>query len=160
MLRFCTLAFAALAAIHLNTTFCHSGETRSLMTMIADWQYPGSEIHGASMSDGATLNASGERTVPSVQCKTVLTTSDPIEKVVQYYDSKFKPVADSKAAKPDDKTTADFGRSVTTHNDSEKRPVAIHIVIVNTDKSSTTLVISRADKELETHIAWTHCLRF
>jgi hypothetical protein len=45
------------------------------------------------------------------------------------------------------------------HEDSDGRPVGIQIIVVNTDKSSTTLVISRAEKEAETHIAWAHYIR-
>ena len=36
----------------------------------------------------------------------------------------------------------------------------IHIILVNTKNSSTTLVISRSETESETHIAWTRYLRF
>ena len=43
---------------------------------------------------------------------------------------------------------------VSAIDDSEGRPVAIHVICVNTEKASTTLVISRAATESETHIAW------
>jgi hypothetical protein len=46
------------------------------------------------------------------------------------------------------------------HHDSQERPLDVHIIIVNTAKSSTTPVISCAETESETHIAWTHYLRF
>jgi hypothetical protein len=97
--------------------------------------------------------------VPSIQCKTVLTTADPMAKVIAYYETKLKPDADSKTATLDDKPATNSGRSVTFHDDSRNRPLAIHVILVNTDKSSTTLVISRAETESETHIAWTRYLR-
>ena len=112
------------------------------------------------MSDAATVSRSGQRTVPSILCKTVLTTKDSMAKVIEYYKTKLKQGADSETSKTDDKSATDSGRSVMFHDDSQGRPLGIHIIIVNTDKSSTTLVISREETESETHIAWTHYLRF
>jgi hypothetical protein len=159
MLRSSTLAFASLIAVLATAPFCHAEAPQSLMAMISEWQYPDSRINGASMSDAATVNVQGERTVPSIQCKTVFTTADPMAKVIEYYETKLKPVADSSTAEADDKPTTDSGRSITSHDDSENRPLAIHIILVNTEKSSTTLVISRAKTESETHIAWSRYLR-
>jgi len=160
MLRSSVLAFASLIALLTAETWCHAEEPVRLMATIAEWQYPGSTINGASMSDAATVNVSGERTVPSILCKTVLTTKDPMAKVIEYYETKLKQGADSETAKPEGKPGKESGRSVMFHDDSQGRPLGIHIIIVNTDKSSTTLVISRAETESETHIAWTHYLRF
>jgi hypothetical protein len=148
------IAFLATAAI------CHAEEPLSLMTMIAEWQYPDSKVNGASVSDAATVNRSGQRTVSSILCKTVLTTKDPMAKVIEYYKTKLKQGTDSETSKTDDKSATDSGRSVMFHDDSQGRPLGIHIIIVNTDKSSTTLVVSRAETESETHIAWTDYLRF
>jgi hypothetical protein len=130
------------------------------MTMIAQWQYPGSRINDASLGDAATVNRSGQRTVPSILYQTVLTTEDSMAKVIEYYKTKLKQGADAEPSKPDEESTTGFGRSVMFHDDSQGRPLAIHIIIVNREKSSTTLVISRADTESETHIAWTHYMRF
>jgi hypothetical protein len=130
------------------------------MSTVAEWQYPGSKINGASMRDAATVNQSGARTVGSVFCKTVLTTNDPIAKVIEYYETKLKPGADPKTAKAEGKPGTDPGRSIMSHDDSQGRPLRIHIILVNTEKSSTTLVISRAETESQTHIAWTHYVRF
>jgi hypothetical protein len=159
MLHTYTRAFASLIAVLATAPLCHAEERQSLMEMIAEWQYPGSRINGATMNDAATMNGNGERTVPSIQCKTVLTTADPMAKVIAYYETKLKPDADSKTATLDDKPATNSGRSVTFHDDSRNRPLAIHVILVNTDKSSTTLVISRAETESETHIAWTRYLR-
>jgi len=130
------------------------------MATIVQWQYPGSKIDGATMQDAATVNQSGARTVASVLCKTVLTTKDPIAKVVEYYETKLKAGTDPKTAKAEAKPGTDPGRSVMSHDDSQGRLLRLHIIIVNTEKSSTTLVISRAETESETHIAWTHYVRF
>jgi len=56
-------------------------------------------------------------------------------------------------AKPKDKPVADSAWSVTFHSDTEDRPLAIHIIHVTTDKTSTVLVITRGKAESETHIA-------
>ncbi len=125
------------------------------MQSVAQWQYPGSKMKGgATMSDAATTNRLGERVLQSVQCKAVLTTKDPMSEVVAYYKSKPMP-ASSKTSKSGEEPAADSGRSVTFHEDSEGRPVAIYVILINTDETSTTLVISRAATESETHIAWT-----
>lgn len=155
-----TLAFASLFTLVAATALCHTEEPVSLMSIIAEWQYPGSKVNGASMGDAATVNRRGERTVVSILCKTVLTTKDPMAKVIEYYRTKLKQGADSETAKPEGKSGTEPGRSVMFHDDSQGRPLGIHIIIVNTDKSSTTLVISRAEMESETHIAWTHYVRF
>jgi len=130
------------------------------LATVAEWQYPGSKINGASMQDAATVNQSGARTVVSVLCKTVLTTKDSMDKVIEYYETKLKPGADPKTAKPEGKPGTGSGRSVMSHDDSQGRPLRIHIIIVNMEKSSTTLVISRGETESETHIAWTHYVRY
>ena len=157
--RLSMCAFVAWLALLASAPLGHTQEAPSLMTMIAQWQYPGSRMNGATMSDAATLNGAGERTVQSIQYKTVLATKDPMPKVIEYYKAKLIPSAGSKTAKLEEKPTTDAGRSVTFHDDSEGRPVAIHVILVNTEKASTTLVISRATTESETHIAWTHYVK-
>ncbi len=152
-------ALAFLFILLVSTSFGNGQEAPSLMTMIGRWQYPDSQISGATLSDAATMNAAGERTRPSVQYKAVLTSKDPMAKVIAYYEGKLKPVASAKTAKSDEQLATDAGQSVTFHDDSEGRPVAIHVIYVNTEKASTTLVISRAATESETHIAWAHSER-
>jgi hypothetical protein len=159
LFRLSTCALVSLLGLLAFAPLGHTQEPPSLMTMIAQWQYPGSKIHGATMSDAATLNASGDRTVQSIQYKTVLTTKDSMPKVIEYYKTKLMSGAGPKTAKPGDESAADSGRSVTFHDDSEGRPVAIHVILVNREKASTTLVISRAATESETHIAWTHYVK-
>jgi hypothetical protein len=43
--------------------------------------------------------------------------------------------------------------------DRQDRPVTVRVIVVNKADSSTTLVISRARDETETHIAWLHYFR-
>src|SRR5437879_1412839 len=124
MFRASTLTLVLSLALLASATLCYAQAPPSLMTLIAQWQYPDSKMNGATMSDAATLNGAGERTVQSIQYKTVLTTKDPLPKVLEYYKSKLMPTAGSKTAKPQEKTAAESGRSVTSHEDSEGRPVA------------------------------------
>ncbi len=154
------LLLVSLLALLASAPLCHTQESPTLMTMIAQWQYPGSKIHGAEMGDAATMNAAGERTVQSIQYKAVLTTKDPIAKVIAYYKDKLAPAARAKPSQPGEKPDADSGRSVTFHEDSKGRPLAIYMILVNTDKTSTTLAISRAATEAETHVAWSHYVKF
>ena len=153
------LTLVLLLALVVSAPLCYAQAPPSLMTMIAQWQYPGSKMKGATLSDAATTNGVGERILQSVQYKTVLTTKDPMPTVIAYYKIKLGSPAGSKTAKPEEKPAAEAGRSVTFHDDSEGRPVAIQVILVNTEKASTTLVISRATTESETHIAWTHYLK-
>jgi hypothetical protein len=50
--------------------------------------------------------------------------------------------------------------SVSIQDDSEGRPVKLRVIVVNRAESATTLVISRADGENETHITWLRSVRF
>lgn len=135
-----------------------SAEPQSLMRMIAEWQYPGSEIQGAQASDGATVDGRGNRTVPSIACKTVMTTDATVEKVLDYYRTKLSHPAKADGDKPE--PPAATGRSVVFSDDSDGRPFALHTVIINTGETSTTLVISRGKDEAKTYIAWKHYRRF
>jgi hypothetical protein len=120
----------------------------TLLSTINDWKYPDSKMrHGASMSDGGYPN------IQSVKCQTVLTTPDSFQKVVRFYNKKLGISADTgEAAKGD-------AKAVLTQDDSDGRPVSIEVITVHKDNTSTTLVISRAGQEKETHIAWSHFIR-
>lgn len=119
----------------------------SLLQTLDSWKYPESKLaDGAEMSDGGILGLS------SIKCRAVLSTGDPIDKVIAFYAAKF--VKDAGEAVKD----AD-ARSISTQDDSKGRPVTIRVIVVNKANSSTTLVISRANGEKETHIAWSHFLR-
>ena len=105
------------------------------------------------MSDAATIDKQGKRTVPSTHCSTVFTTPDSVAKVVKHYRAKLAP----KNAQADDKksiTLEPGGRSVTFLSDTQQRPLKVEMIFVNTSNTSTTLVISRGSDEAETHIAW------
>ena len=101
------------------------------------------------MSDG------GNRRLQSVKCQAILTTSDSVEKVTNFYSEKF-------VSGPQDTETEVKGadaKSVSTQDDSHGRPVQLRVIVVNRAETSTTLVISRAAGEKKTHIAWSHYLR-
>ncbi|HIE99233.1 MAG TPA: hypothetical protein EYG03_06990 [Planctomycetes bacterium] len=157
MLRASIVAITAILSVFLSAVQADN-RPKSLLTTVAEWQYPGAKMNGASVSDGATINQQGDRTVQSVHRKTVLTTADSVDKVVDYYKSKLNQKATPK--KESQTGTGPSGRSVTFHSDSGERPVVIHVISINTDHTSTTLVISRAKAESETHIAWSQYEKF
>jgi hypothetical protein len=126
----------------------------SLMQTLAEWKYPDSKWH-----DGATMSDGGTPPVQAVKCKTILITPDPIEKVIAFYD---KTLGTGDAAGPEPakaKTEKSEPNSVSIQDDSNGRPLTLRVFVVNRGDTSTTLVISRAEGEKETHISWSHYLR-
>lgn len=154
-----SLVIVTSAIIILVAVVSQAEESKSLLQRVSEWQYPGSTINGATMSDAATVNAKGVRTVPSSQCRTVLTTTDSVAEVVKHYRSKLTP--DSLANQSENKATPELqsARSVTYHEDSSDRPVSVYLILINTDNTSTTLAITRAKDESLTHIAWTQYIK-
>ncbi|MGE3315729.1 MAG: hypothetical protein AB7O26_11505 [Planctomycetaceae bacterium] len=121
----------------------------TLLGTLAEWQYPGSQFGGAEITDG------GNRTISSAKCQALLTTSDAFEKVTKFYEEKF-------VSGPREPGTADkeiVPQSVSTQDNSSKRPLQLKVIVVNRATTSTTLVISRAEGEAKTHIAWSHYMR-
>jgi len=156
-----SLFFSTAIFIFVPVAVQSAEKPKSLLANISGWQYPDSKIHGASIRDAATVNGNGDRTVPSSYSKTVLTTKDPIDKVFKYYKSKL---AQNEMPVPGNEQSQDLngnsGRSVMFHSDSEDRPVKIHIISINTEHTSTTVVISQAEDEPKTYIAWSQYERF
>ncbi|WP_428303987.1 hypothetical protein [Lacipirellula sp.] len=136
-----------------------AGDGNTLMGMLGPWAYPGATwVEGAEMADG------GNPKLQSVKCKTVLVTPDSFEDVTKYYAEKLNIDKKGNDAVKKPQLGGDGGRSVTVINDSvfdegDERPVKLQVITVNKPESSTTLVISRAAEERETHIAWSHFKR-
>jgi hypothetical protein len=149
-----SLPVLATALWTLSPARATTQEGISLLKTLDPWKYPGSEMPG-----GATMSDGGNKTLQSIKCTAGLTTRDPIDKVIAFYASKL--VAE---AEPGEKLDKDAikdmdAKSVTIQDDSKGRPVTVRVIVVNKADSSTTLVISRAEGEKETHIAWSHYLR-
>ncbi len=128
----------------------------TLLGTLAEWKYPGSKMLG-----GATMSDGGNPLVPDVLCRAILTTPDPIDKVAKFYAEKIEtpPAAGGgQNARADVKETD--AKAISTQDDSEGRPVTLRVIVVNKADTTTTLVISRAKSEKETHIAWSHYRRF
>jgi hypothetical protein len=152
------LILAGTATLWMGTSHAEPRRHASLLEMLAEWRYPESQpLEGVTLSDGATLRG-GVRTVSSSRCHTILTTPDSFEKVVEYY---VKKLGITEPGQPDaiPGDAPSGGQSVFSQDDSKRRPFLLRIISVNRDNSATTLVISRADGEQQTHIAWTHYLR-
>ena len=131
------------------------GKSVTLLGTLAEWNYP-----GAKMPRGATMSDGGNPTLQSVKLQAVLTTADPFEKVIAFYEKKLEDSAAPEAQANSGSEPGAYARSVTQQDDSQGRGVAVRIFVVNKAATSTTLVISRAEEEKETHIAWLHYERF
>ena len=163
--RHAALASVSLLVLHVFAPLSNGQEVMTFYGTVAQWQYPNSTLatnrvgyHGR-MGDASMRNTAGDITESAVQVQAVWTTRDPMEEVIAYYDTRLKLAAGSKDAKPDEGAAAESGTSVVSHDDSLGRPLAIHVILVNTETTATTLVISRAAKESETHVAWVHYVR-
>jgi hypothetical protein len=127
----------------------------TLLGTLSEWKYPGSNMLG-----GATMSDGGNPLVPDVRCQAVLTTPDPIEKVIKFYSEMVgtPPAPVGPDAKAEVKESD--AKAVSTQDDSEGRPVTLRVIVVSKTDTTTTLVISRAKSEKETHVAWSHYRRF
>jgi hypothetical protein len=124
------------------------------MEMLSEWKYPGSNMPG-----GAEASDGGNPLVQSIKCRAILTTPDPMEKVIAFYSAKLGTPQVPEGQTASTKSGRTPGRSVSIQDDSEGRPVKLRAIVVNRAESTTTIVISRAGGEKETHIAWLHYLR-
>jgi len=146
--------FLTYAAVMPNSAT--ADEPVTLIGTIVKWRYPDAKIGKSQMSDAATINAEGNRTVPSTVLKTTLTTADSVENVIALYRELLtrNPENDRQLGIP-----AEMGRSVVFHDESAGRPFAFHTILVNSDKRSTTLVITRGENEDTTRISWTQYVK-
>jgi hypothetical protein len=118
---------------------------------LSEWKYPGSK-----MLDGATMSDGGNPLVQDVRCQAILTTPDPIEKVVKFYSEKVGAPPSVNGVKTGALAKEADAKAVATQDDSEGRPVTVRVIVVSKADTTTTLVLSRAKGEKETHIAWSH----
>jgi len=149
------LGLVAIASVSADKPAPDTGKQKGVLLLgsLEEFMYP-----GAKMPDGATMSGNGP--YPAMQfviCRTVLTTPDPLEKVADFYSKKFE-IAD-KADKAEGRSKAGDAQAVTMLDDSKGRPVGLRVFTVNRPKMTTTLVVSRAEGEKETHIAWSHFVR-
>ena len=129
-------------------------EVVSLMGMLCKWRYPGATLRGAaSMSDGGVIG------IQSIKCQAVIATPDPVTAVLKFYEEKLAIAKEPEADAPAGDNRRTDGKAIDVQNDSEGRPLQLHVITVNEADSSTTLVISRTEDEEKTHIAWSHFRR-
>ena len=122
----------------------------TLMGILSEWLYPDAKFHGAESSDAAV------RDISSIKSKALLATPDPVDKVVAYYLEKLKVDAAGTNLGQKDGQRITTRRSVSIQDNSDDRPLKLAIIAVNETGNSTTLVISRAENEKTTHIAWSN----
>lgn len=125
----------------------------TLMGMLMEWHYPDAEFGGGQMSDAGVTG------VVSIKCKSVLTTPDPPDKVLAFYLKKLH--VNTEGSNLDEKgperVTTDRSVLVQTVSEGES---PLYVIAINgrvADQSaSTTLVISRAQGDDKTRIAWSN----
>lgn len=131
-------------------------EPVTLMGTIVKWRYPDAEIGESEMSDAATIDADGSRTVPSTVMKTTMVTPASVDDVLEFYRGLLtRSAADEKKFG----LGPTVGRSVVFSDESGGRPLKLHVILVNRENSSTTLVVTRGEGEELTHITWKQYLR-
>lgn len=122
-----------------------------LIGTIVKWRYPDAKINKSQMSDAATVNADGKRTLSSTMLKTTLVTSDSVDKVMKFYRKLLTRNTKNDATlgiKPAS------GHSVVFSDESADRPFKFHTIMVNSANASTTIIVTRGDNEKMTHITW------
>jgi hypothetical protein len=162
MNRFSFVLLLVFVTSNASTDLCGADETNrpkepvTLIGTIVKWRYPDAEIGNSVMADAATIAADGKRTVPSSVLKTTMRTGDSVDQVVAFYRNLLtrNPANDAKLG--DDPKA---GRSVVFSDESEGRPFAFHIIVINSANKSTTIMITRGLNEETTRITWTQYLK-
>ncbi len=143
-----------------SLTFCYAvvipftlsaDEPITLIGTIVKWRYPDSEIADSKASDAATIDADGNRTVPSTVLQTTMSTRDSVDDVLAFYRKLLtrNPENDSRLG-----VEPEVGRSVVFSDETNGRPFTFHTITVNSARSSTMLIITRAADEENTQITW------
>lgn len=125
----------------------------TLLGMLHEWRYPESKFHGAESADAGVTGIS------SIKSKAILTTPDSVENVMDFYRNKLNVDAEGNNLdeKAGERITTD--RSVLIQDVSGAGALKLYVIAINGTKSSTTLVVSRADGDKETRIAWSNYRR-
>jgi hypothetical protein len=121
----------------------------TLMGMLLEWSYPESKFNGAQMSDA------GVKDISSIKSKAILTTPDSAEKVMDFYRKKLNVDAEGENLEEKQGERIKTARSVLIQDASGDRS-HVFVIAINEAKSSTTLVVSRADGDDVTRIAWSN----
>ena len=131
----------------------------TLLGEISKWQYPKSQLQNSEMSDVFTGDKNGRRTTASISLKTTMTTTDSVEKVVEFYKKKINVKANVVAiplhgVKQEVQAKKPTGMAVMIHDDSKGRPFEMQTIAVVTADTSTTIVVTRGKGENKTYISW------
>ena len=150
MRRTSVLGMTTLFAIVANLA---SGQGFEDIPWLADWEYPGS----TPVASGTTGSAT------QAHSNAVMVTADSFEDVVRFYEKKIyktgspRPIDPAAPPKRVLGVSNFDGDSVTSlQDDSARRPVRLRVLVRNRPSDVVTVVISRAEGEKQTHIAWTY----
>jgi hypothetical protein len=155
-MRFLSIMSLTLLCATVLSITASADEPVTLIGTIVKWRYPNAEIGKSQMSDAATIDADGKRTVPSTVLETTMATGDSVDKVLAFYRELL-----TRNQTNDDKLGIgrQVGRSVVFNDESDGRPFAFHTIVVNSANSSTTLIITRGKGEEQTYITWKQYLK-
>lgn len=155
-MRFISQMSLALFCAAVLSITASADEPVFLIGTIVKWRYPDAEIGKSEMSDAATIDADGKRTVPSTVLKTTMVTGDSVDKVLAFYRDLLtrNPTNDGRLG-----IGPQVGRSVVFSDESDGRPFAFHTIVVNAANTSTILIITRGDDEELTRITWKQYLK-
>ncbi|MCR9199018.1 MAG: hypothetical protein NXI04_10265 [Planctomycetaceae bacterium] len=121
-------------------------ESKTLLQRIEPWRYPDAEMGPATMQDGATVNASGDRTCVSLHCRTSFVTPDTADKVLAHYERLLQRPDSGKDATG---LAAAAGRAVHVVRGDGDHPV--HLLSVYESSITTTVQMIGGD---QTRIRW------
>lgn len=94
--------------------------------------------------------------ISAIKSKAILTTPDSVEKVMAFYCKKLNVDEEGKNLDEKEGERITTARSVLIQNVSGDPVSNLYVIAVNSPKSSTTLVISRAEDSGVTRIAWSN----
>lgn len=114
---------------------------------LAEWKYPKAKIavSGSSGADGRFASSSA-----------IMLTRESYADVVKYYEKKFGHSLTHSGTSTTTKAQPPDGGTTFLQEDLADRPLKLRIFVQHQRTSSISVVVSRADGEDETHIAWTY----
>jgi hypothetical protein len=144
-----TLVFVSLACGLRAAEEAAPKEQVTLLGMLLPWRYPDSKFNGAQVSDA------GVKDISASKSKAILTTPDSVEKVMDFYQKKLNVNAEGKnlGEKQGERITTDQSVLI---QDASGDHSKLYVIAINETKQSTTIVVSRADGDDVTRIAWSN----
>ena len=145
-----TILFLGACTSFLSVAFAfgparsHADEDDKFLT---EWRYPEAKVvvSGGSGAGGRAATSSA-----------IMRTKDAYADVVKFYEKKLGESLGRSGTITVAKGDIPTGNATFLQEDLADRPMKVRIFVQHRPSSSLSVVISRADGEQETHIAWTY----